>query len=80
MATRIFRRPVCARAIVQHMVVASVPFLANIAQSACRTVAHQQLGEVHHDRAGPFWQSPSAACAAAASSTRGCWWPSTTGP
>ena len=35
------------------MVVASVPFLANIAQSACRTVCHQQLGQVHHDRAGP---------------------------
>ena len=53
MATRIFRRPVCARAIVQHIVVASVPFLANIAQSAWRTVAHQQLGQVDHDRARP---------------------------
>ena len=46
-------RPVCARAIVQQIVVASVPFLANMAQSACRDSAHKQLGQLDHDRAGP---------------------------
>ena len=80
MATRILRRPVCARAIVQHMVVASVPFLANIAQSACRTVCTSSSARSTMTGPGAFWQSPSAACAAAAASTAGCWWPSTTGP
>ncbi len=52
------------------MVVASVPFLANIAQSACRTVRDQQLGQVHHDRArGRSGSRPASACAAAAAST-----------
>ena len=74
------RSAVRARAIVQHMVVASVPVLANIAQSACRTVATSSSARSTRTGPGPFWQSPSAACAVTAASTPGCWWPSTTGP
>jgi len=79
-AARILRRPVAARAIVRASVVASVPFLANMAQSACATVAVSASASSTIRGDGAFWQSASRRCASAAASTLGCWCPSTTGP
>ena len=53
-ATSIFRRPVAARAIDSASVVASVPFFANIAQSACgtRSTSRSASSTIRGD--GPF--------------------------
>ena len=61
-------------------VVASVPFLENIAQSALGTVSTSSSASSTMIGPGPLRQSPRASCRAAASSTRGCRCPSTTGP
>jgi hypothetical protein len=51
------------------MVVASVPFLANSAKSACATVSTRRSASSIITGAGPVMQSPSARWRAAASST-----------
>ncbi len=56
---------------VTHWVVASVPFLEKMAQSAWATVAVMASANSTRRGDGPFWQSPWAAWRAAASSTRG---------
>lgn len=73
-------RPVAALATMRAWVVASVPFLENIAQSALGIRSTSSSASSTMIGPGPLRQSPSAAWRAAASSTRGCRWPSTTGP
>ena len=80
MATITLRRLVAARAMVTQMVVASVPFLANTAQSAWSTVATSSSLSSTMSGDGPFWQSASVSWRRTASSTSGWWWPSTMGP
>ena len=80
LATSTFRRPVPERATVTHTVVASVPFLAKMAQSACSTVSTSNSASSTMRSDGPFWQSASACWRAAAASTAGWRCPSTIGP
>ena len=58
-----------ARAVVTPIVVASVPFFANSAQSACATKAVKNSASSTSTGAGPFITSPARAWAAAAAST-----------
>jgi hypothetical protein len=74
------RRPVSARAMVTEAVVASVPFFANIAQSAWAMRSTSRSASSTMTGAGPFMLSPSAPWRAAANSTAGSRWPRITGP
>ena len=64
-------RPVGARATVRPSVVASVPFLQNIAQSAWATWSTIVSASSTMRGLGPLRTSPSASCAATAASTGG---------
>ena len=59
---------------------ASVPFFANIAQSACGTSSTSRSASSTIRGDGPFWQSARARCRSTAASTAGCAWPRTIGP
>lgn len=65
---------------VQHKVVASVPFFWNMAQSAWATVRTSLSASSTIRSDGASRQSPSSAWARAAASTSGWRWPRTTGP
>src|SRR5207253_750256 len=65
---------------VTQVVVASVPFLENSAQSAWVTRPVSFSASSTMRAVGPLRQSPSAACLRTASSTSGRLWPSTIGP
>lgn len=62
------------------IVVASVPFLAKIAQSACATVSTSSSASSTVRGVGPFTQSPRAAWACTAASTSAWLCPITIGP
>ena len=70
-AARIARLRVCERATMRLSVVTSVPFLANMAQSAWGTVATNSSPSSTSTGPGPLRQSPWRRCASAAASTTG---------
>ena len=72
--------PEAARARVTQVVVASVPFLPNSAQSACGISPTSRSASSTSRSDGPFRQSPAAVWRATASATTGLPWPTTIGP
>ena len=73
-------RPVAARATARHRLVASVPFLANMAQSAWSTRLVSSSASSTMTPPGPDNVSPRSRCAAAACSTPACAYPMIMGP